>query len=180
MKAITITVLLYFYLLLIVGCGAIDATGGAVGSLFAEKHTPKSQLEVRQMQTRQFDSCDTKTAMKAMMNVLQDDGFIIEQVNQEMGFFNANKVMDTEHSLTKFWGTFWWGPNAQWIENTVIDCTANVSEFGEYIRVRVNFQLKEMNNKGGVEKVYIIDEPKFYQEFFSKVDKGLFIEKENI
>jgi hypothetical protein len=62
----------------------------------------------------------------------------------------------------------------------VIDCTANVSQFGEKIRVRSNFQLKQMNNKGGVEKVQTMDDPKFYQEFFTKVDKGIFIEKENI
>jgi hypothetical protein len=37
-----------------------------------------------------------------------------------------------------------------------------------------------MNNKGGVEKVETIDEAKFYQEFFTKVDKGIFIEKEQI
>ena len=37
-----------------------------------------------------------------------------------------------------------------------------------------------MNNIGGVEEVKIIDDPKFYQEFFDKVDKSIFIEKENI
>jgi hypothetical protein len=62
----------------------------------------------------------------------------------------------------------------------VIDCTANVSQFGEKTRVRTNFQLKKMNNKGGVEQVQTMDDPKFYQEFFTKVDKGIFIEKEQI
>lgn len=162
------------------GCGAVDATVGAAGSLFKGKPKVRSQLEIRQMQTREFETSDTTLVLKAMLNVLQDDGFIVEQVNPEIGFFNATKIMDTEDTLAKTWGTFWWGPSAQWIENTVIDCTANVSQFGEKTRVRTNYQLKQMNNKGGVEKVETIDDPKFYQEFFTKVDKSIFIEKEQI
>ena len=166
--------------LIISGCGAVDATVGVAGSLFKPKAKVRTQLEIRQMQTREFEASDTKVVLKAMLNVLQDDGYIVEQVNPEVGFFNASKVMDTEDTLAKTWGTFWWGPSAQWIENTVIDCTANVSKFGEKTRVRTNFQLKQMNNKGGVEKVQTMDDPKFYQEFFTKVDKGIFIEKEQI
>jgi len=167
-------------LIIISGCGAVDATVGAAGYLFTPKRKVKTQLEIRQMQTREFETSETTMVLRAMLNVLQDDGYIVEQVNSEVGFFNASKVMDTEDKLAKTWGTFWWGPSAQWIENTVIDCTANISQFGEKTRVRTNFQLKQMNNKGGVEKVETMDDPKFYQEFFTKVDKGIFIEKEQI
>ncbi|MHC4737792.1 MAG: hypothetical protein ACYS9Y_02705 [Planctomycetota bacterium] len=175
-----LTICFCISLLVCSGCGAIDATIGAVGSLFKPKPKVRTQLEIRQMQTREFEASETKIVLKAMLNVLQDDGYIVEQVNSEVGFFNASKVMDTEDTLAKTWGTFWWGPSGQWIENTVIDCTANVSQFGEKTRVRTNFQLKQMNNKGGVEKVQTMDDPKFYQEFFTKVDKGIFIEKEQI
>lgn len=162
------------------GCGAVDATVGAAGSLFEKKQKVKSQLEIRQMQTREFDTPDTKMALKAMLNVLQDDGFIIKQVNPEMGFFNGQKMLDAEDRLGKFWGTFWWGPSAQWVENSVIDCTANVSKFADKTRVRANFVIKQMNNKGGVENVRTIDEATFYQDFFSKVGKGMFIEQEKL
>ena len=162
------------------GCGAVDATVGLTDSMFKEKPKVRSQLEVRQMQTWDFDISDNTMVLKAMLNVLQDDGYIVEQVNPQIGFFNAGKMMDTEDTLAKTWGTFWWGPSGKWIENTVIDCTSNVSSFGEKTRVRTNFRLKKMNNKGGVEEVKIIDDPKFYQEFFTKVDKSIFIEKENI
>ena len=167
-------------LLLYSGCGAVDATVGATGSLFKEKPKVKSQLEMRQMQTREFETSETTMVLQAMLNVLQDEGYIVQQVNSEIGFFNATKMMDTEDTFAKTWGTFWWGPSGQWIENTVIDCTANVSQFGERTRVRTNFQLKQMNNKGGVDKVQTMDDPKFYQDFFTKVDKGIFLEKEQI
>ncbi|UCE98898.1 MAG: hypothetical protein JSV82_06845 [Planctomycetota bacterium] len=171
-------VIIFFGMGLIIcsGCGAVDVTA----SLFEEKHNLKSQLEIRQMQTREVDTSDTTMVLKAMLNVLQDDGFIVKQADSDLGFFTATKELDTEDTLAKAWGLFWWGPVAQWIENSVIDCTANVTKFGEKTRVRANFQMKQMNNKGGVERVQTIDDPKFYQEFFSKVDKGIFIEKEQI
>jgi len=167
-----------FCLLLLVayGCG-ITSVPGMVTS---KKNKQKSQLEMRQMQTRTYDTNGVEIVMKAMLNVLQDDDYIIEQVNVNMGFFNASKEANAEDGLQKFWETFWWGGAATYRKNSIIDCTANVSVFGNETKVRANFRIKLMNNRGGVEFVGQIDDPKFYQEFFSKVDKGIFIEKEKI
>lgn len=158
------------------GCGMVESTA----SLFEKKHQSKSQLEVRQMQTREYDTNETRLVLKAMLNVLQDDGFIINQASPDLGFFNATKTINSEDKLARVWGTFWWGPHATWKENSIIDCTANVSQFGKKTRVRVNFQVKVMNNRGGCEEAHEVDDMNYYQEFFSKVDKGIFIEKENI
>jgi hypothetical protein len=97
-----------------------------------------------------------------------------------MGFFNATKEVDKEDKLAKVWGTFRWGPHATWEETAVIDCTSNVSKYGEKTRVRANFQFKMMNNRGGISKAHTIDDPKYYQDFFAKVDKGIFLEKEKL
>jgi hypothetical protein len=40
--------------------------------------------------------------------------------------------------------------------------------------------VKIMNNKGEVVDVTQVDDAAFYQDFFSKVDKGIFIEKEKL
>ena len=40
--------------------------------------------------------------------------------------------------------------------------------------------MKIINNKGEVVDVKQVDDAAFYQDFFSKVDKGIFIEKEKI
>jgi hypothetical protein len=37
-----------------------------------------------------------------------------------------------------------------------------------------------MNNRGGISKAHTIDDPKYYQDFFAKVDKGIFLEKEKL
>ena len=55
-----------------------------------------------------------------------------------------------------------------------------MSQFGKQVKVRINFQLKAYNNKGELIELGQIDNAEFYQNFFAKVDKGLFIKKENI
>jgi hypothetical protein len=44
----------------------------------------------------------------------------------------------------------------------------------------VNFQLKVLSNKGDIVEVIQVEEPTYYQNFFSKVDKGLFLQKEKL
>ncbi len=163
-------------LLFMSGCGTTSVPGMVLG----KKAKQKSQLEIRQMQTRTYESKDMKMIMKAMLNVLQDDDFIIKQVNTDLGFFNATKETDVEKGSERFWEEFWWGKYGTWKKNSIIDCTAHISEFGDGMRVRVNFQVKIMDNKGGCVLVRQIDDPEYYQKFFSKVDKGIFIEKEQI
>jgi hypothetical protein len=155
------------------GCG----TASVPGMVLSKKHKQKSPIEIREMQTRLYDTTDTKMLMKAMLNVLQDDNFIIKQVNVEMGLFNATKETDVESGGERFWQTFWWGKAyATYRKNSIVDCTSNVSEFGDRMRVRANFQVKIMDNKGGCVLVQEIDDPEYYQKFFAKVDKGIFIE----
>jgi hypothetical protein len=163
-------------LLFMSGCGTTSVPGMVLG----KKVKQKSQLEIREMQTRTYQTKDVKMIMKAMLNVLQDENFIIKQVNMDLGFFNATKETDVENGGEKFWETFWWGKYATYKKNSIIECTANISEFGDGMKVRVNFQVKVMDNKGGCVLVRDIDDPAYYQNFFSKVDKGIFIEKEEI
>jgi hypothetical protein len=56
----------------------------------------------------------------------------------------------------------------------------NVSEFGEQIRVRVNFQRKSLNSMGLVFQAAPISDARTCQEFFAKLGRGLFIPKEGL
>ena len=140
----------------------------------------KTQLQIRQFQTRTFDTNNTKMVMKAVLNVLQDDGFIVKNAEADLGLLNAERELDIESFGEKFWSIFFFGLNASWKKNSVLEATANVSEFGEQTKVRMNFQAKILDNKGRLVKVQQIEDEKYYQEFFAKVDKGIFIEKEQI
>ncbi|EAU56071.1 hypothetical protein [Mariprofundus ferrooxydans] len=55
----------------------------------------KTQLQIREFQTRTYDTNDYKMVMKAVLNTLQDDGYIIQQANVDLGLLTAKKEIDT-------------------------------------------------------------------------------------
>ena len=151
-----------------------------LGCATTDVNTQKSQLQIREFQTRAYDTNDTKMVMKAMLNVLQDDGFIVKNAVVDMGLLSAEKSVDVQNNGEAFMIQFFGGQNAVWKKASIIECSANVSEYGKECRVRVNFQVKIMDNKGGIMKIEQINDEKYYQDFFAKVDKGIFIQKEKI
>jgi hypothetical protein len=62
----------------------------------------------------------------------------------------------------------------------IIEASINVSEIGTRTKVRANFLAKVIDNQGDPSEVYTVDDQKFYQDFFAKVDKGVFIEKQGL
>jgi ribosomal protein S8 len=155
---------------------SIFAFGCATTGVIPEK----TQLQIREFQTRTYETNDTKMVMKAMLNVLQDEGFIVKNAVVDLGLLSAEKQVDVESKSEAFWAAFFLGAQATWKKAYIIECSANVSEFGTQTRVRVNFQSKILDNKGGIREIKQIEDEKYYQEFFSKVDKGIFIQKEKL
>ncbi len=182
-----------------------------------EKIQPKkTQLEIRAMQTRSYDTKDVKMVMKAVMHALQDDNFIIQQANVDLGLLTAQKEVDLEN-LENSEGTSLGeglaigaviiaiivaaallskGSNDKshfdrnepsfnrdepsFDKSAITEVSANISEFGEQTKVRINFRVKVLDNKGATAEVKQIDDPKYYQYFISKVDKYVFLGKENL
>ncbi|MBI5204723.1 MAG: hypothetical protein HZA11_07390 [Nitrospirae bacterium] len=128
----------------------------------AQVEPEKTQLQVREFQSRIYDTGDIKMVMKTMINVLQDDGFIVRNAEKDLGLLSAEKS-DTVRKRVY-----------------ITECSANVSEYGKKTRVRINFLLKIMNRRGGIYKIGEIEDPEYYQDFFLKVDKGLFIQNEKL
>jgi hypothetical protein len=141
---------------------------------------PKTQLEIREFQTRTLSTDNVRLVMKSMLNVLQDEGYIVKNVALDLGFLTAAKEEDVENSSQKFWTSLAAGKEARWVKHKIIEATCNVTEFGEGTRVRVNFQQKIMDNLGAIVTIKQITDEQFYQDFFSKVDKGIFIQEQNI
>lgn len=140
----------------------------------------KTQLEIREFQTRSYDTKDVKMVMKSLLNVLQDDGFIVKNANVELGLLTATKEVDVEDKNTALVAALLGGHEARWSKNNIIESSANVSDHGKQVRVRINFQIKTLNNKGEIMDVKQIEDQAHYQAFFSKVDKGIFIQKEKL
>lgn len=90
--------------------------------------------------------------MKALLNVLQDDGFVIRTANADLGLITANK----DHSNTH--PGFIAGPFIP----QVWDSSVNVSKFGRQTKVRVNVQVTARNKLNEV-KAYELDDPGYYE-----------------
>lgn len=194
---------------------------GACATKAPKPEPKKTSLEVRELQTRSYDTKDVKMVMKAVMHALQDDSFIIQQADIDLGLLTAQKEIDLEKvSEEGEEGGISWVPalaigaavvaigaaivilgnknnsrngsdvhiggppignSEPTIDKTALtEASANISEFGDQTRVRINFRLKILDNKGGTAEVKQIDDPKFYQTFFSKVDKAVFLGKEDL
>lgn len=145
--------------------------------------TKQTQLQKRQIQTRSYSNISKAMIMKAMLNVLQDEGYIVYNANPLLGFISGTKEFDAKDKsidIAKEFGTsksslMWKG-----VTVAVIEATANVTEFGKEIKVRVNFKRKLLNVYGNAQSIDEIDDEKYYQEFFAKVDKAIFIQKQKI
>jgi len=154
---------------------------------------PKTQLETREFQTRMFDTNDTKLIMKAVLNVLQDDGFVVKNAVVDLGLLTATKEIDLKKSGKTNKSDQVWidilsamfnsrntqsSPEQTYSKIKIIEVSVNVSDYGRQSKVRANFQAKVIDNKGDPVEVETVDDPKFYQDFFMKVDKGVFIQKQ--
>ena len=140
----------------------------------------KTQLQIREFQTRTFDVDDELMVMKAVTSVLLDEGYIIKDAVTELGIISATKEVDIESGGEKFLSILFFGSNARWAKNSTIESTVNVIKFGKQVKVRVIFQVKVMNNLGEVMNVYQVEDEKYYQDFFAKLDKGIFLQKEQL
>lgn len=141
---------------------------------------PLTQLQIREIQSRTFAARDAKAVIKEMINVLQDDAFIVKHANLELGLLSAEKDIDVENGWSRFFSVMASSRDASWKKNCLVEVSANVTQFGDETRVRVNFQRKLFDNFGRIMKVHPIYDMQYYQEFFSKVSKGLFIQEEKI
>ena len=180
-------------LLVIVGLTLVVSSCTIINA--PKQQTPKTQLQVREYQTRDFDTNDTKLVMKAVLNVLQDEGFVVKNAVVDLGLITA--VKELQLSGRSGQGSDFWddmleqlfksknnrstsGSDPRFNKFKTVEVSVNVSEYGSRSRVRANFLARILDNKGDPAEVYTIDDPKFYQDFFSKVDKGIFLQKQGL
>ncbi|MGD9183182.1 MAG: hypothetical protein PVG15_16990 [Desulfobacterales bacterium] len=148
-----------------------------ITSCASSPKTEKTQLQIRSIQTRTYETPESKLLLKAMLNVLQDDGFIVKTAVPELGLLTATKEIDIENASESIPAFLFGGANARWKKNSIIEATCNISDFRNGCKVRVNFTQKILDNLGGILAIKQIYDQKFYQAFFLKVDKSIYIQR---
>ena len=151
----------------------------AKSSTQEEVITPLTQLEKRQFQTRTYRATDKPTVMKALLNVYQDEGFMIYNANPLLGFIYGTKDFDTSDpdiDISKEFGLSKGRLNMNGVKVATLETSANVTEYGETIRVRINFKRKLLNVYGNAQFIEDINEDTFYTDFFEKLETAIILQ----
>lgn len=148
--------------------------------------SPES-LALRQLQTRRFDTKDEKALLAAAAALLQDLGFTIDASSTNLGVIVVSKDRSAVEAgqvavsvflglLTALGGTPVMLP---WDQKQKLRASLTTRPFGpnnESTLVRITFQRIVWNNEGKVSKTEALNDPKFYQEFFEKFSKAVFLD----
>lgn len=108
-----------------------------------------SQLQTRQIQTRNYDTLNKEMTMRAVVATLQDLGFTIDAANSTLGTITGTRVYYESN-----------------YKNFAMRMTVTVREIeGKRVAVRANARL---NDKAVTDSVT-------YQDFFAALDKAMFL-----
>ena len=143
--------------------------------------TPLTQLEKRQFQTKTYDANDNLLAMKAILNVLQDDGFIVYNVNSLLGYIYAIKdfdMSDPNIDIPKEFGVTKSRLSYNGVKVATLEVGVNVTQYGDKSRIRANFKRKLLNEYGNAQMIEDIEEPAFYDNFYTKIDSAILLQKQ--
>ena len=133
-----------------------------------------SALEIRALQTRVFETPDDKKVVKAVIDTLQDNGFIIQSVEPELGHIRAKKEVKlkrTDKGRVSVYSTciafntaalaLSFGANLAIVEDSIrisnevaphtviFDSNVNIHKIGNKTKVRFNVIEKVLENADG-------------------------------
>ncbi|MEY3162845.1 MAG: hypothetical protein RIT25_2840 [Planctomycetota bacterium] len=109
----------------------------------------EAQTKLRSIQSRTFEVADKLVALRGVMGVLQDLGFVIERANEELGLVTGAKFAE---------------PN--YLDVVAITVTVRPQEGGKFL-VRVNAIYNNVP----------VDDPEVYQNFFAALERSLFVNR---
>lgn len=136
----------YCLLLLSTSMGCASSTPDVTGE--------GSQLEIRQIQTRTYDTLDRDMTLRSVIATLQDLGFTIQTADATLGTITASRL----YRHAKY-------------ENYMMRMTVTVrSQDDDRVSVRANARMGEE----------AITKAETYQDFFVALDKAMFLTSQKI
>ena len=144
----------------------------------------KESFELRQLQTRSFDTSSEKKLLTSGADVLQDLGYNIDESETKLGVIVGSKDRDATEAgqvavmiLVAALG----GGTMAIDKNQKIRASLITHPAGKKTtKLRVTFQRIVWNTQGQVSKTQSIEDPKIYQEFFDKLSKAVSLEANEI
>lgn len=153
-----------------------------------------SQFQIREIQTHVYPTSKTKEVFKATINALQDEGFTILNIEDELGYIRAKKEYKDKRTDKKrvtlysillacsiaSAATGGGASSAQSITDSamklnneladktvVVDANANIEPFGKQTRVRLTMVEKVLYNADGYS--YVKSSPRDVIRIYNKI-----------
>lgn len=151
---------------------------------------PGESLAWRQAQSRSFETADSRLVLKAALNVLQDEGFVIRHADAELGLVTAVLEWRSRQpsrglralkwlAVVPTYGASLLLPTGR-TEFSAIEANVNVTPEAERTRVRVSLVTKVTDRDGAVRSVAPVDDPLAYQRLLAGLDRAVFLEREGL
>jgi len=164
--------------------------GGCATVQHSSLPQPGRPLETRQAQSRDFEGREAKLVLKAVLNVLQDEGFTVRVANAELGLVTAVREWQSRqpnHGLRVLkwlaavptYGASLLLPSGR-SEFTALEANVNVSEDATRTRVRISLVAKVTDKEGRVQEVTPIDDALAYQGLLARLDKAVYLQQEGL
>jgi len=152
---------------------------GAAGCASGRVPVATTPLEARQFQVHTFEAADATLVLKAAVNTLMDDGFIIDTSDAQLGLLTATHKRSTRSFLGTMTSVMTYGRVGPW-RTTVIEANVKIDAFGGGSRARVSFRLTHGGTKDSDSEATPIFDPAVYQAFYARLDKSVFLLKEKL
>jgi hypothetical protein len=137
-------------------------------------------MQLRQLQSRRFSTGDEKLILAACVALLQDLEFTLEETSSDLGLVVASKsrsAVETGQEVAAVIVAILGGKAAtdkdQRFRASVV---TRLSEDRKSVGVRVTFQRTVWNGEQRITHNEALENPEFYQIFFEKLSKAVFLE----
>jgi hypothetical protein len=128
--------------------------------------------------------------LKAVVNVLQDEGFVIREASAELGVVSAVKEWRSRQAndglrIAKWiaapmtYGASLLIPSGR-TEFTAVEANVNVTQESTRTRVRISLVAKVTDKQGRVQNVRPVDDALAYQGLLARLDKAVFLQREGL
>lgn len=136
----------------------------------------RTQLEWRQLQSRVFTIENELVALKATIAALQDTGYSINSANENTGLISAVNVSAFDGGCASIPGRMPYCLVA--IEESVTGTITKIAK--DQIRIRISIKKNGKTDSDAIEWTRKVGDESLYQSIFQKIDKSIFLQKENL
>jgi hypothetical protein len=162
----------------------------ATGRSSARPLAPSSSLELRQLQSRAFEGTDARLVLKAALDALQDEGYVIREADAELGLvtgvmeWQSQKRNGSLHFMKwvaalPTYGASLLVPSGR-DEFSAVEANVNVTQEAAGTRVRISLVSRVTEKNGKVRSVTPVEDAVAYQALLARLDKAIFLQREGL